>query len=361
MRLRAVSQSRAKCASVADQSQPIRLHMTEQLNSIVYFRAISILLIAAGHCLNIAHLFPRSTSEQLFSNFIVGATSLFVFVSGYLFHHVFYRRFRFVDFMKGRLARVAVPYLVLAIPSILILRQPDLLSSEGQILFFETLANGNLYWIYWYIPFICLTFLLSPLHVGFISLSARVQIGIIVVLCVVSLLGHRPVNNIPPWHSVVYFAPVYLIGISVSLHRKKLLEWVQGKELLLVLATAFLIWLQTEMGQIKNSHKPFLAFEGMDWMFLNKLLFALALFFALERYTGQPSRFTRLIADASFAIFFLHPIGIYIIIKTKSFPVIGNPWLDLILATFLIVGGSLAIAVALKRLIGRYSRFVLGY
>lgn len=335
--------------------------MTEQLNSIVYFRAISILLIAAGHCLNIADLFPRSTSEQLFSNFIVGATSLFVFVSGYLFHHVFYKRFQFVSFMKGRLARVAVPYLVLAIPSILILRQPDLFSADGQMTFLTTLAIGNLYWIYWYIPFICLTFLLSPLHVGFISLSVRIQIVVIVVLSIVSLLGHRPVNNIPPWHSVIYFAPVYLVGVFVSLHRKRLLELVRGKELFFVLATAAMIWFQTEMGQIKNSHKLFLTYEGIDWMFLNKLLFALALFFVLERYCGQPSRFTRLIADASFAIFFLHPIGIYIIIKTKSFPVIGNPWLDLVLATVLIVGGSLVIATGLKRLVGRYSRYALGY
>ena len=335
--------------------------MTDQLNSTVHYRAISILLIAAGHCLNIAHLFPRAYSEQIFSNFIVGATSLFVFVSGYLFHHVFYPRFSYAGFVKGRLARVAVPYLVLAIPSIMILRQPDMLTQEGQMEFLTTLTNGNLYWIYWYIPFICLTFLLSPLHVGFISLSARVQIALIIALSIISLFGHRPVNNIPPWHSVIYFAPVYLMGIFVSQHRTAMLALVRGKELLLVLATAAMIWLQTEMGQIKNSHKPFLAYDGIDWMFLNKLLFALALFFVLERYGRTPSRFTRLIADASFAIFFLHPIGIYIIIKTKTFPVIGNPWLDLLLATTLIVGGSLLIALALKKLLGSRSRYILGY
>jgi surface polysaccharide O-acyltransferase-like enzyme len=68
-----------------------------------------------------------------------------------------------------------------------------------------------------------------------------------------------------------------------------------------------------------------------------------------------------LIADASFAIFFLHPIGIYIIIKTKPFPVIGNPWLDLILASTTVIGGSLLVAISLKRLIGRRSRYILGY
>ncbi|MEP0942289.1 MAG: acyltransferase [Rhizobiaceae bacterium] len=335
--------------------------MSQQLDSIVYYRAISILMIAAGHCLNIAHLFPRTYGEQLFSNFIVGATSLFVFVSGYLFHHVFYPRYRFTHFIKGRLLRVAVPYLVLAIPSVFVIHQLNPLVGDELLKFLTILATGDLYWIYWYIPFICLTFALSPLHVGFISMSTRIQIVVIVALAVVSMLGHRPVNNIPPWHSVIYFAPVYLIGIFVSQHRENLLRLMRGREIYLALAALAMIVLQTELGQIKNSHKPMLEYQGIDWMFLNKSLMALALFFLLERFAGPASRMTRLMADASFAIFFLHPIGIYLIIKTKSFPVLGNPWLDLLLATAIIVGVSLLIAIALKKMMGQRSRFVLGY
>ncbi len=335
--------------------------MTRQLPSIIYYRAISILLIAIGHCLNLAHLFPDSLPRQLFSNFIVGATTLFVFISGYLFHHVFYSKFKFVDFLKGRLARIAIPYLVLAIPSIFVLHTFNQFGTAEITRFGSILATGNLYWIYWYIPFICLTFCLAPLHVRFISLAMRVQLLIVVCLIAVSMLGHRPIDNLSPWHSAIYFAPVYLVGIFVSQHRQRLLRLMEGREFYLLAIALGMVGVQTAAGQMKNSHKAFLEYQGFDLMFLNKLLFALALFFLLERFGKAPSALTKLIASTSFAIFFIHPILIKVLICTNSFPITGQSWIDLALASGFIVTVAILLAVIVKAIFGHRSRYLLGY
>ncbi len=96
-------------------------------------------------------------------------------------------------------------------------------------------------------------------------------------------------------------------------------------------------------------------------MFLNKLLFALALFFLLERFGKAPSSPTKLIASTSFAIFFIHPIPIMVFIKTKSFPITGQARIDLELASGFIVTVAVIIEVIAKRIFGQRSRYLLGY
>ena len=96
-------------------------------------------------------------------------------------------------------------------------------------------------------------------------------------------------------------------------------------------------------------------------MFLNKLVLAVALFFLLERITRKPPAWIALIASASFAIFFIHPILILVLSLTKAFPIFGNVWADLALASGLIVVVALVIAVIAKRIFGDRSRYLLGY
>jgi peptidoglycan/LPS O-acetylase OafA/YrhL len=57
------------------------------LNSFNYFRAIAILLIVAGHSYEIAgiNIYNLNFFEKLAVNLISGGTTLFVFISGFLF------------------------------------------------------------------------------------------------------------------------------------------------------------------------------------------------------------------------------------------------------------------------------------
>ena len=53
-------------------------------------------------------------SSKCFFNLLVGGTHLFVFISGFLFYVVFYKRYHFTSFFSGKLKNLLIPYTILA-------------------------------------------------------------------------------------------------------------------------------------------------------------------------------------------------------------------------------------------------------
>ena len=70
----------------------------ERIISIDYFRAIAIILIVAGHSYGLSYLHFNSNIEYAIMNLITGNTALFVFISGFMLHHIFYNRYNFKNF-----------------------------------------------------------------------------------------------------------------------------------------------------------------------------------------------------------------------------------------------------------------------
>ncbi|MGL4653987.1 acyltransferase family protein [Cetobacterium sp.] len=153
------------------------------LNFINYFRGFAILLIVIGHLFGTVKVFNYDNpylntifTKSIFS-LISGGTSLFVFISGFLFHHVFYSRgFNFKKFLINKLKNVLSPYLVLMTPLVIyqllyVPRYQKLHSSTGEFLkyLFLSLYSGTMLLSTWYIPFAFLLFLSSPLFIKFIN------------------------------------------------------------------------------------------------------------------------------------------------------------------------------------------------
>lgn len=86
-----------------------------RLEAITYMRAIAILLIVAGHSYALAGVQLGSDFDNILSDLIKGATALFVFISGFLFDHVFGDRYSYRRFVLDRAKRLLVPYCVLTI------------------------------------------------------------------------------------------------------------------------------------------------------------------------------------------------------------------------------------------------------
>lgn len=344
------------------------------LNSFNHFRAFSIVLIVAGHTYGLVGWDVDTLLERSMVNLVTGGTFLFVFISGFLFHHVFYAKYEFKAFMRAKLRNVLVPYLVLSILPITIQILHHKVAwgsyfeptgtSPAEIYFIPYLKflwTGAAVTAYWYIPFILWTFMLSPLHVRFIRASPNMQFMVLVLLSAVSLFMHRPLANLAVWQSVLYFAPVYLLGIFSSMNREVIYTTLKGKEWLLLAATIGLAGLQAELGVCGNYEKEALSYGGVDVMFVQKVIMCFMLMVFLKRFDAVNNKIVHSVAATSFAIFFLHPFIIHFLHVTVTPDIAEKSWIWYPLLTLGIVGVCVLGAKAVKWLLPKFSRSLIGF
>ncbi|WP_062569213.1 MULTISPECIES: acyltransferase [Pseudoalteromonas] len=345
-------------------------------NSINNFRAIAIMFIVFGHSFDVSGVALDSLWEVFLRNLLSGGTILFVFISGFLFEVVFLRKFTFSKFYFSRASKLIWPYLLLSIiPICLYIYVANPISdgyflpkSEGAISqfmvpFLKYEVTGRFMTAYWYIPFALLLFLLSPLVVHILKKGFKFKLSLILILSCVSILIHRPVDNMNHLHSVVFFFPVYLTGAVVSQCRESLLKAFQGNRfwLLFLLSISFTL-IQTYLGDVGSYHKPFFEFRGIDLMFLQKLLLAFFFFLLLEKYS-KSNLFFDTLASTSFAVFFIHPYLIFIFrnLKLPTPDTALFQWLYFIALSIMFVLLSMLLALCAKKLLNDKSKYLIGY
>jgi hypothetical protein len=355
------------------------------LVSLNYFRAIAILSIVAGHCYDIAgiNIGTLTFGEKIAVNLITGGTALFVFISGFLFHHIFIPRYQYKKFIIGKVKNVLIPYLILSLPVILLY-----LKGTGQAPYFEPEATGALdryiipiikyYWsgstviAYWYIPFVMITFSMAPLHVKFVRQGTTIQLAIIAIFLAISAVLHRPIDNIYVLQEVLYFFPVYLIGIFCSIHKEKIYYIMNNKEAYLLLIVISLAIYEALINRQGNYHKAAFTLNGIDIMLFQKIILSLFFMVWLHRFEKTSIKIIEIIAATSFSIFFLH--GYLISLTKREFEHLGissleaftktlhfSSWLNLTLIVITFVMISSLIAIGLKKAIPEYSRYLTGY
>ena len=344
-----------------------------------YFRAIAILSIVAGHCISYKSI--TSFDERVIANLIQGGSPLFVFISGFFFHHIFYRQFAYSQFMLKKVRNVLLPYLFLSSLALIYYLSSGVSLPDAKELGITSLSHwqdyltmfglylwtGRTSFAYWYIPFIMLIFLMSPLFISYIRQGVKTRITIFIIALVVAMIVHRPAGNLSPWHAVLYFLPMYLLGILVSMHRDFVQSYMANKTIVLAAGVIFLAILQALIypgfGNLHKLHA--FTFDGLDILILQKIVlcfFFLSLLQKLsERYPDIPA--LMLLADASFAIYFIHPWVLIALVGYKWLPYIEEmSGLVQFVVTFpLTIIISLAMAYLIKRVAGHYSRSLTGW
>jgi surface polysaccharide O-acyltransferase-like enzyme len=295
------------------------------LRSFEYFRAVTIVIIVAGHCYGISGWSIESFWDRVLANLISGGTSLFVFISGFLFHHVFYPKFNYGKFLKNKFKNVYIPYLFLSVIPVCIAIYTRIPYEEfffgSEDNFYDQIIRPALlyYWfggvmVYWYIPFIMAMFLISPVFVWFIHLQRQSQIFIIAMLTLVSLFMHRPINNLSIIQSVVYFFPVYIFGILCSIEKDFIYEKLKHKDMYIFLAVLFFAILQAVvMDTCGNLQKNPFDYNGIDISLLQKMTMCIFLMVFLNRFENREYKILNKLATSSFTIYFLHGWFIYFI------------------------------------------------
>tara|TARA_B110000503_G_C7091749_1_gene389729 strand:+ start:222 stop:1208 length:987 start_codon:yes stop_codon:yes gene_type:complete len=327
---------------------------------ITYFRAAAIMLIVAGHSYSQAGIRIDTGLDYTLSNLIKGATALFVFISGFIFDHVYGTRYRYTVFLWNRAYRLVIPYCVLTIIGMLMFSEPLGDGFSGNTLF-RNFVLGDTFQAYWYIPFIMLMYALAPLHRAFMAMRTSRQVGVVISLAILAGLAHRPIGNDHAFHSVVFYLPIYLSGILVSLNYTTLLPVLRKYGPLFVFAAAAIAITQSLDGQSDNLQKSFFRLRGFELMGLQKLMLCLGLIGIFSKLPNPPDRLIDTIANTSFAIFFLHPFVLELLGDQTYFRLTHFPWVNLVICVAAIVACCASIALILRYFVRANSKFLTGY
>ena len=335
-----------------------------------YFRAIAIILIVAGHSFSLWAI--DTLPEKVAANMIKGGTALFVFISGFFFHYIFYQNFKYWRFIKKKINHVLVPYLILSTMGFLVIviflekgvSHSSNLASDVK-LYVYYLYTGSLFTAYWYIPFIMLTFALSPIFIKFIELRQGIQLTLFFIFLFIAMLIHRPVANLSPLHSFIYFIPMYLLGILFSVHQEKVLTFLNGKIILLGIAVISLSLLQIKFyGTFGNFHKyDMLSFEGIDIIAVQKIFLIFFIISILQTFFDKRITILKYLASVSFPIFFLHPwvLGFMSYCSLTDYLSFLPGIVIFLVTTSIALIGSILIANIIKLILQKRSIYVVGW
>ncbi len=344
------------------------------LTSYNHFRAIAIVFIVTGHCIGFVNIAFDNPLEQTIRNFISGGTFLFLFISGFLFHYVFYNKFQYKKFMWKKIQNILSPYILLgALPVFFyVFMKKDIfngffLPTSDGLIYEYFIPTLKYYWTgaflnaFWYIPFIMFTFLCSPLHIAFIRSGRNRQLLIILPLSLCSIFMHRPEDNLFQFQSILYFTPVYLIGIVCSINKETIYKKLKGKEIIMFLAVMSLAYLQTYSGTLGSYHKSPFEYAGIDLMFLQKIVLCLFFMVWLHRFEHVNNKFLHTLAATSFTIFFIHPFILWILNKFSYLFKTDAPWVVLFSIVISVIAVCIVIALCMRRLFPKRSRNIIGY
>ena len=349
------------------------------LQEIVLLRAFTIVTIVTIHFFDLT-LFSKNVLDNteisfnlqiLFTRacilFTRGNSSIFVFISGFLFYHVFYKKgFNYKQFFLSKLKNCFIPYLITVLffciiqgfitPVILKsfnFRFPDFISFFQQTFYYGAL---------WYIPFIMLVFFLSPMFITFIETNKKTQILFLTIFSLVSFFVGRGINYNPA-RSLIYFCSFYLWGIYISINYDYFLSlrkifWL-GIGILFSVLTIFML------SRNYLSEQRYIVSYG----YISKLLYTLLLLRFFNLYTQKTSFGNTLyfhIANYSFSLYFAHNYFLYAYDITAKWLKIFTPirlreqflyTVVLVTVTCLI---TLTIAPILKKFFGKYSKMIIG-
>ena len=241
---------------------------------------------------------------------------------------------------------------------------PDGLREQPFLATIWYFVTGRISYAYWYIPMAMLLFAISPI-INLIINSGKVLAAILFLLPI-SLIIHRPVDNINPIQSLIYFLPIYLLGIWSSINHKQIYDYLRDHKkkviiiLLAIALSAVQVFLFKELG---NFHKEFWLITVPDVNLIQKILLCFLFMSVLDLYEDVDIPSMKKTAETSFAIYFIHPFLINALISIASrlnLTYQGN-FLTLLLATFLIVLASMAIAYSVKAVLKKNSRYLIGW
>ena len=301
-------------------SENIQKPKKEMLNYINVFRGLAILLILAGHTMQIGA--QGSWIHNISFEVFAGGTALFIFISGFLFQHLS-SKFEYKNYLSKKWTNVILPYMFTAIPGIILCFMiPELYGNpfEGLNPFAQIgvfLTTGRVHNVpTWFIPMIVIFFLFS--HILLQLEKKNILYKLLPILFLVTIYFPRIdiepeyVANLDYMHKYleylkyvgsgfIHFASMYVFGMYLSANKNQIDIFWEKRGLIWV------FMLVTALGDIYFMHKGTYCNGTLSKIFLTLLVLGY-----LKHYDEQIKAHEKLnhwldvTAKYSFGLFFVH-------------------------------------------------------
>lgn len=352
--------------------------MRQFLPYIHFLRGIAIVYVIAVHARGFASYWQSSPETfrflDIFSDPSEGnGTTMFLFIGGFLFQHLTHAHFNFGKYMSQKFKNLILPYLIISLPLIWLRIQTPFDSPALPEDFSERSAlhqAGHLLLTgahlppFWFISTIILFYFTAPvLH----YLDNRTFYRYVLpVILLASLFTYRPEHNANPLFSYLHFIPVYMLGMAASFYKGKILSDDPGPFYLL-LGIYLIMCLAELLGWTalpRNIH-----FEdvlngtiGFNLYFLKTLILCFVWLTFFYRLRNRTLPTLELLGAYSFGLFFVHYF--YISLSRKIFEMNNIPFdfsaITYIIYFLIVMMASTVTVYLVKRVTGRYSRYLIG-
>lgn len=336
------------------------------LQHIHYFRGFAIINIVMIHM-----LFPYLGEHvELFKNARMGvellfadSTLYFILIAGFLFSYLSYK-IRIKAYYKVKFKNVILPYIIITF-LVTLFKSRHELADLNVLAFFnsfmENVLLGKALIPFWYIPFVAVVFFISPF---FLMLSDQTFKKITIVAIFLPLLGTRPSIDLTVWH-FFYYVPVYMLGILIARNYSEILTQIMRYKIWLYVTIVVSSLVLLYNLQIPNETYFLQRNVYYGLFYIQKLAISFVLLDFLQRFDSKKINWLDYLAVYSFSIYFLHSIVQYPVQKIMYMaplrPYIDQaPVLYIFLVAVVILVVTLLVCILLNRVLGRYSRMLIG-
>lgn len=329
------------------------------------FRGVAITLVMLTHLDTPLWLFNLTSNGTLF----------FIFISGYLFSHLYNEATTTPRFLVGKIRNLLIPYAVSVLPGLLYVYATQ--SHENwatyTVMTFAT-GTGHLNDAHWYVPFISLMFL-SYSVLKILQRRPRALVMAAVIWLVIGVFTFRSAGNGNPLYSVLHFGGVFLAGMAMSRYRGQLEEF--GFRWFWVIIFVSIAMFLTCYSLIPENHWDITMENNLqnrivapNYAFTSKLVLIPAVLLTLSRLVRWRAVYKplSLLADTSFALFFWHMYVIFTVDYFLPNLLQTSPSLSFItcyaiplLKLFLCIALIVPSVIALRRILGKRSIYLTGY
>lgn len=337
--------------------------------SMHYFRAFAI------SCICIGHTSGGELSSITCYKFFLSDSIYFLFISGYLCQFLFDKKPESaISYYKKKIYNVICPYLFLSLLIIAAINYipavvpPDLLRDVKSFSSIMTvLLKGQAVGCYWYIPFVTILFIFTPL---LCRMKDTLFLQCLFAAAFISAIF--PVRG--DWFNLktsicfyTYFTFSYLFGIAFARYRTVLQPFFKKVCIsALILGVALIYFINNNEFPLVMNHMNFL-------QAIQKYFFTIVVLTLLEYIKNKRYPLLGALADYSFTIFFLHMIFVMDCVKFRQV-IVGysavltdafseKSWGMYLIFVIYGIGYLLLMLLAsflLKKCIGKYSRYFIG-